>query len=205
MDRALARLRPFNLVAAALHLASLVGILLLSNSASLPVTATYLNGPPGTDAFTDPINLFSLNISAMVIAFLALSAFFHLLVASPMFFGRYTAGLQQHRNTFRWVEYSLSSSIMIVVILQLNGIADFGALLGLFAANVAMILFGWLQEKYVEPGSGDFLPFFFGCIAGAVPWIVVVINLFSPGGPDTATVPGFVYGIVISLFLFFNA
>jgi hypothetical protein len=201
---AVGRLRRLNLIAAILHLASLVGILLLANDASLPVRATYMTEAPGTGSFSEPIHLFDLNIGYMVAAFLALSAIFHLIVISPKFFPRYAAGLAQHRNVFRWVEYSVSSSLMIVVILQLNGATDYIALLGIFAVNVCMILFGWLQERYAEPGDGDMLPFIFGCIAGIVPWIAVVINLASPKGPADATAPGFVYGIVISLFLLFN-
>ena len=204
MDTALAKLRPFNLVAALLHLASLVAILILANDAALPVNATYMNGPPGTGAFAQPVTLFSLNISYMVAAFLALSALFHLLMISPAFWSRYTAGLRANRNIFRWVEYSLSSSVMIVVILQLNGIVDFAALLGLFVVNASMILFGWLQERYATPGDGDLLPFWFGCIVGAAPWVVIFINLLSPGASSDVQVPGFVYGIVISLFVFFN-
>ena len=204
MDTALAKLRPFNLIAALLHLASLVAILILANDASLPVNATYMNGAPGTGAFADPVTLFSLNIAYMVAAFLALSALFHLLVISPAFWTRYTAGLRANRNIFRWVEYSLSSSVMIVVILQLNGITEYSALLGLFVVNASMILFGWLQERYTTPGNGDLLPFWFGCIAGAAPWVVIFINLAGPGASADVVVPGFVYGIVISLFVFFN-
>ena len=140
----------------------------------------------------------------MVAAFLALSACFHFLVISPLGFPRYAAGLRKNQNVFRWVEYSISSSLMIVVILQLNGTADYIALIGIFAVNVCMILFGWLQERYTTPGDGDMLPFIFGCIAGVVPWLVTAVNLASPKGPAESTTPGFVYGIVISLFLLFN-
>jgi hypothetical protein len=67
-----------------------------------------------------------------------------------------------------------------------------------------MMLFGWLQEKYTSPGNRYMLPFWFGCLAGAIPWLVITINLFSPKGPPEASTPGFVYGIIISLFLLFN-
>ncbi|MSO59857.1 MAG: hypothetical protein EXQ63_05985 [Ilumatobacteraceae bacterium] len=204
MDTEINKLRRLNLIAGFLHLASLVAILLLSNDASLPVNATYLTEAPGTGNFSDPINLLNLNIGYMVAAFLALSAFFHFFISSPAMFPRYVSGLQNHINMFRWVEYSLSSSLMIIVILQLNGTADYIALLGIFGVNVCMILFGWLQEKYTTPGDGDLLPFFFGCLAGSIPWIATAINLASPKGPTNATPPGFVYGIVISLFILFN-
>ena len=52
MDTALAKLRPFNLIAALLHLASLAATLILANDAALPVNATYMNGPPGTATTT---------------------------------------------------------------------------------------------------------------------------------------------------------
>ncbi|MCB2413964.1 heliorhodopsin HeR [Demequina sp. TTPB684] len=204
MDTALAKLRPFNLIAGLLHLASFVGILVLANDASLPVRATYLNGPPGSDAFGEPVTLFSINIAYAVAGFLLLSAFFHFLIISPWVFPRYTAGLRENRNTFRWVEYSMSSSIMIVLILQLNGIANVTALAGLFTVNAAMILFGWLQERYTTPGDGDLLPFIFGSMVGSVPWILIALNLIAPGNTSDVTVPGFVWGIIVSLFVFFN-
>lgn len=204
MDPQLGQLRKLNLIAGCLHLASFIAILLLANDTSLPVRATYLTNAPGTGNFSQPVNLFDLNISHMVAGFMALSAFFHFLVSSPQVFPKYANGLRHHINKYRWIEYSISSSIMIIVILQLNGAADFIALLGIFGVNVCMILFGWLQERYTTPGDGDMLPFWFGCFAGAIPWLAVALNITSPRGPAESTVPGFVYGIVISLFILFN-
>ncbi len=204
MDEQIRKLRKLNLAAGCLHLASFIAILLLSNDAALPVRATYLTDAPGTGNFSDPVTLFDLNISYMVAAFMALSAFFHFFVSSPKVFPKYVDGLRHHINMYRWVEYSLSSSIMIVVILQLNGVTDYIALLAVFGVNVSMILFGWLQERYTTPGNGDMMPFWFGCIAGSIPWIATAVNLASPKGPADSTVPGFVYGIVISLFVLFN-
>ena len=205
MENTVLRLRKLNIIAGCLHLISFIAILALFNNASLPVNAIYLTDAPGTGKFSLPINLLNLNIGYMVAAFMALSAFFHFLVASPMMFSKYADGLAHHINKYRWIEYSLSSSIMIIVILQLNGTADYIALLAIFGVNVCMILFGWLQERYTTPGDGDMLPFWFGCIAGSIPWIATVINIASPKGPAEASTPGFVYGIVISLFILFNS
>ena len=196
-------LRALNISAGFLHLASLIIVLVLSNSFSLPVTATYMTGPPGS-TFTNPILLFNNNVSYTIALFLGLSAFFHFLISSKRFFPVYSAGLKHNRNIFRWVEYSLSSSVMILLISQLNGISNYAALLALFGVNLSMILFGWLKEKYTQPGDGQWLPFIFGCIAGIIPWIIVVTQLLSPNGPSGASAPGFVYGIVASLFIFFN-
>ncbi|MEY4015533.1 MAG: hypothetical protein RIS46_529 [Actinomycetota bacterium] len=204
MDTSLNKLRTLNRTAGILHLASFIAIILLANDASLPVNATYLTEAPGTGNFSSPVQLFNLNIGYMVASFLFLSAFFHFFITSPKIFPRYTDGLSKHINVYRWVEYSLSSSIMIIVILQLNGVSQISTLIAVFGVNASMILFGWLQEKYTTPGNGDMLPFWFGCIAGIVPWVVVIFNLLHPKGPTETSVPGFVYGIVISLFILFN-
>ena len=196
------RLRRWNAGAAALHAAQAVAVLALATGFSLPVTATYLQGPPGTPAL-EPVELFSILTGIAVAAFLLLSALAHALVCTA-WWRRYLQDLARHRNAARWVEYSLSSSLMIVLIAQLVGIADVTALLALAGVNAAMILFGWLQERYEEPGGRGWLPFVFGCIAGIVPWVCIAIYTVAPGSPSAAEPPAFVYGIIFSLFAFFN-
>jgi hypothetical protein len=126
------------------------------------------------------------------------------LISSPWFFSRYKGGLKQNRNYFRWVEYSLSSSVMIWLIAQLTGVSGFAALTGIFAVNASMIFFGALQEKYEEPGNGQGLPFIMGSMTGIVPWLILIVYTIQPGSENAAEIPGFVYGIIVALFLFFN-
>ena len=202
-DSQYTKLRKWNVGAGSLHFLSLVAVLILANDFALPVTATYMTGAPGTTT-TGPIVLFSVRVAYTIALFLGLSSFFHFLIATNKFFPRYINGLKNKRNIFRWVEYSFSSTVMIFVIAQLNGISNYAALLAIGGVNISMILFGWLQEKYNTPGDGQWLPFIFGCIAGIIPWIIFTVQLVSPRGPASASAPGFVYGIVISLFLLFN-
>ena len=207
-DQKISRLRVYNIVAGSLHLVQALGfayvLTLLSTQVTFAVTADYLSGPPGVPLPPERVTLFDVNVGIGVVSFLALSAFFHFLISSPKFFPRYAAGLKANRNYFRWVEYSLSSSIMIWLIAQITGITDIAALFSIFAANAAMIMFGALQEKYETPGNGKFLPFIFGSMVGAVPWVVILIYFIAPGSNTEAAPPAFVYGIIISLFLFFN-
>ncbi len=44
------------------------------------------------------------------------------------------------------------------------------------------------------------LPFWFGCVAGATPWVALTVNFLGAN-----EVPGFVYGIFVSLFVFFSS
>ena len=197
-------LRKINIYAGLLHTVQMLAVLFLSNDFKLPINATYMSGPPGS-TFAAPVNLFNTPIGLTVAIFLGLSALAHFIVASPKFFPRYSAGLAAQRNYFRWVEYSISSSVMIVLIAQVTGVADIVALIALFGVNASMILFGWLQEKYENPGNGGWLPFIFGCIAGSVPWIALLFYVFSIGGVGETSAPAFVYGIVFTIFAFFNS
>lgn len=160
---------------------------MLSKQVLFAVTADYMAGPPGVPIPPERVTLFEVNIGIGVVVFLALSAFFHFLISSPAFFGRYKRGLENNRNYFRWVEYSLSSSIMIWLILAINGVTDVGALFAVFAANAAMIFFGALQEKYEQPGSGNMLPFIFGSMVGIVPWIIVLIYFLRTGSTSCSS------------------
>jgi hypothetical protein len=196
-------IRRYNVIAGIFHLAQMFVVIALANDFSLPIVARYMSGPPGS-TFAEPITLLNTPVGLTVALFLGLSAFFHFVVASPQFFERYKNGLTQNRNYFRWVEYSISSSVMIVLIAQICGITDVAAIIGIFGVNASMILFGWLQEKYESPGNGGWLPFIFGCIAGIVPWVGLVFYVLSIGGISDNKAPAFVYGIVISLFVLFN-
>jgi hypothetical protein len=195
------RLRLFNLIAGLLHLLQGVAVLALTNDFSIPVTAMFLDGPPGSGTGEVTV-LFDFRIGWGVASFLFLSAAAHLFLIQPGIFSWYTSQLQSRRNYARWVEYSLSASLMIVLIAMLPGITDITALIALFGVNASMILFGLLMEKYEQPGSPSWMSYWFGVIAGAVPWIAIAIYLWSPG--SSAEPPGFVYGIFFSLFVFFN-
>jgi len=196
------RLRRYNLGMGFLHAIQGVLVLWLSNDFTLPVVATYMTGPPGLEPpQVEP--LFSVSIAWGVAVFLFLSASAHFVISAPTVYEWYLRNLAQKRNYARWIEYSLSSSVMVVLIAMLVGIADIAALLAIAGVNASMILFGLLQEKYETPGQAvSWLPFWMGVLAGAVPWIAIGWYLFSPG--FGASPPGFVYAIFFSLFVFFN-
>lgn len=196
------RLRLYNLAMGILHAGQGVLVLALANDFSLPVVASYMTGPPGAgDPATETV--FNLSIAWGVAAFLFLSAIAHFAIVTPGIYSWYRRNLESQRNYARWIEYSLSSSLMIVLIALLVGIADIAALAALAGVNASMILFGLLQEKYETPGPNvSWTAYWFGVIAGAIPWLAIGWYLLSPG--FEANPPGFVYGIFVSLFLFFN-
>lgn len=192
-------LRRWNLGLTVLHAVQAVVVLVLATDFAISVTSTFPSGPPGSEPPT-PDALFDVPIAIAIAVFLLLAALDHALTATVLR-GRYEALLEREVNPFRWIEYSVSATIMIVLIGFYNGITDVAAVIAIIGANVAMILFGWLQETANPPGREHTtrLPFWFGCVAGGAPWVAIIVNVAGAGGD----VPTFVYGIVVSLFVFF--
>jgi hypothetical protein len=196
------RLRKLNVIAGLFHLLQAVAIVALATDFSMPIVATFLDNDPALRTSVATFELFRFNIAWGVAGFSLLSAIAHFVVASPFAYGWYVRNLERRRNYARWIEYALSSSLMIWIIALLPGIADIAALLALAGVNASMILFGLLMEKYEQPGRPSWLAFWFGSLAGIVPWIAIGIYLWSPSAPGRP--PTFVYVIFFSLFVFFN-
>ena len=195
------RLRALNAAAFVFLAVEGIYMLLASNDLALPVTATFLRADPvRVTGATAPETLFSLRIGPAVACFLLLAAADHALVAAPGVTRWYERCLDRRANYARWVEYSVSASIMIVLIGMFVGIRDLAAVVALFAANTAMILSGLLMERQQRPGNADWSAFWFGSLIGAVPWVLIAVYLVQP-----PTVPGFVYAITVLQFaLFFS-
>jgi hypothetical protein len=199
------KLRTWNLSMAALHFVQGIAMLLLSSDFSVPVMASFVEFQPATDSL-EPVarTLFELRLGPFIASFLFMSALAHLAVSTPGVFGWYVSNLAKGVNYARWAEYSISASVMIVAIAMLVGIYDVAALLLIFTANAAMILFGWVMERHNQSTTNtDWTSFVFGSIVGIVPWIAVGIYLFGAGGRN-GDVPTFVYWIYASMFVFFN-
>ena len=194
----LATLRRWNLGLTTLHAVQAVLILVLSGDFAIEVVSTFPEGPPGTRVPTaEPT--FDVHIGAAIALFLALAAIDHLVTATAAR-RTYEADLRRGINRFRWVEYSVSATVMVLLIGFYSGITNITSVIAIAGSNVAMILFGWLQERMNPPGrvTTTMLPFWFGTIAGIAPWIAIAVQIVG-----STTVPGFVYGIVLVQFVLF--
>jgi hypothetical protein len=200
MVHKLNNLRIWNVVVGLILAIQAILMAVLTNNFSLPVTATFMEGAPGSASTLH--HVWDIQTGWGVFTFMAISGLSLLIIASPWVFPWYKRNLLQNHNYGRWIEYFFSSSIMIVLISQICGISDIAALMAIFGINACMILFGGLQEKYEKPGKAGWLPFWFGSFAGIIPWIAILIYVIAPG--VSVNPPVFVYGIIVSLFVFFN-
>lgn len=198
-------LRLFNVIMGFLHLVQGGMMLALSNDFSLPVNSSFVEFSPQAGKLV-PVTetLFDLRLGPMVATFLFLSAIAHFSISLPGIYRWYINNLKKGANYARWIEYAFSSSVMIVVIAMLTGMYDGISLMLMFALNATMILFGWMMELHNQTTVKiNWTSYYFGCFAGAVPWIAIALYLLNAGS-GTAKPPDFVYWIFFSIFLFFN-
>lgn len=197
-------LRKFNFIMAGLHAAQGLAVLVLSKEFTLPVNGSYLTLDSATNSLQPAqTNLFDMHIAWLLAGFFGLSALAHLSIAT-VYNKTYNSNLQKGINKARWVEYSLSASVMIVAIAMLVGVYDACSLIMLFTLTAVMNLLGLAMEvTNLGRQKPRWITFWIGSLAGIVPWVVIAfyIALSSIQGSSP---PAFVYWIFVSIFLFFN-
>ena len=174
---------------------------------TIPVIGNYLEFVVDEGlVLTNTDTLFELPFLQMTASFLLISGIFHFLIAF-VWKDEYRAGLKVGINKFRWYEYALSSSIMIVLISSLFGVRDVAVFALIALANAAMNFFG-LDMELLNQGESkvgkkvNWLPFIFGSIVGLAPW--VAIAFYIGVNPNLENVPGFVWAILATYFIAFN-
>jgi hypothetical protein len=204
-ERTFLGLRRFNAIMGVLHLVQGILMIVLSNDTTYPIYTNFLRFDLDTFSLTpDPQLAYELLFGPAVAAFLLLSAIAHFALAT---FGYrwYVDKLRQGMNPARFYEYALSSSLMIVLIAMLVGVWDMGTLIVMFGINATMNLFGIMMELHNRTTKKtDWTSFVYGCIAGIVPWVVIILYFLGAINSAGAEPPGFVYAIIPTIFVFFN-
>jgi hypothetical protein len=211
MDIIFKKLRRFNLIMGFFHLIQGLTMLFLASSViqklgqfQPTIVQYYLAFNPVTRSLEPAVReLFQLPFGVLVASFLLISAAAHGLIYLSG--DKYLNDLKKGINKYRWFEYALSSSIMIVLIATLFGVYDIASLVLIFTVNAAMNLFG-LDMELLNAGSTkekvNWGPFIWGSVAGIAPWIAILLYMFGTGNFDM--VPWFVWAIVGTYFVAFN-
>ena len=213
-DKAIIKLRRFNLVMGGLHLLQGLAMLFLATTViqkiakfSPTITQNFIafNAQTQTLGLSSK-ELFKLPFGVLVASFLLISALAHAIISIPKKTNAiYSADLKKGINKFRWFEYAFSSSIMIVLISTLFGIYDIASLVLIFIVNASMNLFGLVMEQLNSGTTKEKVkwgPFVWGSIAGIAPWIAILLYMF--GNANFDMVPWFVWAIIGTYFVAFN-
>jgi len=210
------KLKGLHFGAGVLHLGQSVALFVLGSltKSELQVRITYPTGPPGTTTYA--LRTLPVILDYMSAVFFLLASLQHAITVY-----RWPAYLKmietEKRNSWRWMEYSISSTIMVLIIAILCGVQELSALIAIAGCNVAMILFGDLSGRFQRKEKGDDqrsfwsrivnpsnreLSFWYGTIIGLFPWICIFMQFGL--NASVSSPPALVWAITISIIgLFF--
>lgn len=197
-------LRRYNVFAGVLHLAQGIAVLALSREFLLPISGGFLQFNPASQNLEPATTtLFDISLPLLIAVFFFLSAIAHFCIAT--FYNKsYVKQLAQGINKARWIEYSISASIMMVAISLLVGVYDLMSLVMIFSLTAIMNLMGLVMEVHNQTTKKtNWLSYWIGCFSGIIPWVVVAFYMWL-GADQGSKAPDFVYWIFVSIFAFFN-
>lgn len=173
----------------------------------VPITVSHNVGRPGINATKNSV-MGSVCYGFLAVAFEAVCFVAHFLTF--LYWESYKNDvLAKHVNPYRWIEYSISASIMLLAILVTVGVTDFGALFTSIGCTVACMFCGYLNETSIKRISEDpvkesennpWISLIVGSVFGIAPWVTIFYSYSL-----AATLPWFVHVFVFQLFLFFNS
>jgi hypothetical protein len=165
-------------------------------------------------------------IQAMLILFFIITGTFHFYYyvgngtlgekESPSFSTGYTYVIKNQNNFFRWIEYSITATLMLYIIALTSGVKDTNVYLLLYATNIAMIALGQQVEVAVRDGKDwitpmltSFLLLFaeFSIIARSFWSRLSQVDTFLDENPSISNgrrIPKWLNAMIIILFLFFS-
>lgn len=129
--------------------------------------------------FSKPVSdyLVAYNLAWYATVFLTLSGIYHLFCM--LFRGPYHYYLERYQNPFRWTEYSLSVSVMRVMIAQLSGVTDLHLLFTIFILTATTMLLLACHESINAKARADhdrslnWFPFAAAWIPHMASWVVI--------------------------------
>lgn len=183
-------LRSINLLAALCHLLLLIYLCITAETEDIDANVTLLRPynywknstdrcgywPLVGTAASSQLNLFTLLVFFTVVTVLA-----HFFYA---FYDGYIEMVKEGLNPFRWLEYSLSASAMIVILAVLASIRWVSTILLIFFTTFAQMIFGYIVEFGLVNGDNTMVAI--GMLTGwclyVIVWGVIIGSFYTTIG-----------------------
>jgi hypothetical protein len=90
------------------------------------------------------------------------------------------------QHPYRWLQYSITAPLIVLLIAMVSGIHDLGSLVGIWASTVVTMAFGfWFEMHAAEAGL---LPICMGNLIFLVPWVVIGVHLVQTWADTSSNV-----------------
>ena len=151
-------------------------------------------------------------VQTLCVLFFFITGGFHLFYYADSEY--YQSMIGQQNNYLRWIEYSITSTLMLYIISLLCGVKDTKIYQLLWAMNIGMIAQGQLIEAAVHKGESWWIPMATGFILLLAEWSVILrdylnrihqVNIFIADNPTETTqqVPAWISAMVFLMFFFY--
>jgi hypothetical protein len=109
----------------------------------------------------------------LVILFPCITAGFHI---HASYSNRYIKWLDKGVNPGRWVEYAITSSIMLVLVGISTGVKEFWSIVSLIISNVVLMFCGYCTEVFLTEGKPKraLLACLIGCLIFVYIWALII-------------------------------
>lgn len=118
-------------------------------------------------------------LKTLILLTFALTCIIHIFYASDGFgSGAYSQQLRLGRNSIRWLEYAVTSTMMILVLCIISGIKDYDSVVLICAANAVLMSFGYLVEM-VPTKKAKIICLLTGFFSFSTLWVIILKNFYT--------------------------
>lgn len=208
-------LKNLNYGAFGLHLASAIGLII-----TFSIIRKELNFDTGLwtykitsisnddrDITLEPYDYFNVGtipLETILVLIFLITSFFHIYYARSRF---YRKEISKGYNRLRWLEYSITSSMMIFILSILSGVKDFDAVLSLVVINATLMSFGYYFEL-TNDNTSKILALTIGFILLFFIWVVIFRNFahrIDEVQKLDRDIPSWIYGVLIPMFFWWSS
>lgn len=178
---------------------------------NIHITDFNVDNPNSSVVVTTPaLDVTGTTMKVLVVIYFIFTALFHTLYATDFFgMGTYTKSIANMNNYTRWIEYSISSTIMTFLIAVICGMKSLDAVILILVMNIGVMLCGQISEAAITKPGGKSI----AIIAVLIGWILLLgifailfKNFFmslADADSNGFKVPTFVYFIIFPLFIWY--
>ena len=129
--------------------------------------------------------------------------------------GFYTSELKKGRNRVRWIEYGITSTIMIFVTAIISGVKGSDTVFAICTSNLVLMAFGYLIEM-TPSVEGKIVALLAGFFSLSCIWYLILSNFYSrisetedlektrpDGSIQTRDIPSWIKQVITPLFIWY--
>lgn len=150
------------------------------------------------------LNISTLALETILVSIFFLTAFVHLYYARSKF---YLEEIARGYNRFRWLEYAITSSLMIFILSIISGVKDFDTVLCLCFINATLMSTGYFYETSNIDLTKK-LSLSIGFVLLFVIWFVIFRNFgyrIKEVKKEGQNIPTWIYGVLTPMFFWWTS